>query len=236
MTRALALAAALALAGSASPAVAAPAVTHWAHAAKIVPIRISPSSDSRVRAYLHFSAPSGTREVYVVRSRRRDPEGRQWIRVGIPGPRSREGWVRRAALGRFRVSRSAIRIDRDAQVLTLYRNGHRALRTRVGVGTPSTPTPRGHFWIRGRFKVPKDKSFRLNGQRVPYSVYGPRILLTTASSRDEDWPGGGIIGIHGTNQPWLIPGRPSHGCVRLRNEEIRDLYRRVRTGTPVEIE
>lgn len=211
-------------------------VTRWAHAAKIVPVRAWPSSASSVRAYLHFSAPNGSREVYVVRSEWLDAEGRQWVRVRVPGPRPREGWVRRAALGRFGVSRSAIRIDRDRTVLTLYKRGRRVLRTPVGVGTPATPTPTGHFWIRGRFKVPKHKTFTLNGQTVPYSVYGPRILLTTASSREEDWPGGGIIGIHGTNQPWLLPGRPSHGCVRLTNKMIRALYKRVQLGTPVDIE
>ena len=42
-----------------------------------------------------------------------------------------------------------------------------------------------------------------------------------------------MIGIHGTNQPGRIPGRPSHGCVRIRNREIRRLARLMPIGTPV---
>ena len=48
-----------------------------------------------------------------------------------------------------------------------------------------------------------------------------------------DWPGGGVIGIHGTNEPQLIPGRPSHGCVRMRNGSILKLARIMPIGTPI---
>src|SRR4051794_32039343 len=150
-------------------------VTRWAYTARLSPVRGWPSAHSRVRAYLHFSAPNGSREVYLVRSRWHDRSGTEWARIRLPGPRSREGWVRRTALGRLGISRSAIRIDRAAEELTLYEGGHKVLRTPVGVGAPGTPTPAGHFWIRRRYKVPKGKTFRLHGRIVPYSVYGPRI-------------------------------------------------------------
>jgi hypothetical protein len=48
-------------------------------------------------------------------------------------------------------------------------------------------------------------------------------------------PAGGFIGIHGTDQPGLIPGRISHGCVRLRNSAILALARVMPVGTPVTI-
>ena len=48
-----------------------------------------------------------------------------------------------------------------------------------------------------------------------------------------DWPGGGVVGIHGTNQPELIPGRPSHGCVRVPNPRIRKLAKLMPIGTPI---
>ena len=48
-----------------------------------------------------------------------------------------------------------------------------------------------------------------------------------------DWPGGGVIGIHGTDQPGLIPGRPSHGCVRVRNGDVKRLYALTPIGTPL---
>lgn len=50
-----------------------------------------------------------------------------------------------------------------------------------------------------------------------------------------DWPGGGVIGIHGTNQPALIPGRPSHGCIRVRNPELRELWDLMPIGTLLQI-
>ena len=50
-----------------------------------------------------------------------------------------------------------------------------------------------------------------------------------------DWPGGGFVGIHGTNEPYLIPGHISHGCIRLRNPAILALARLMRVGSPVTI-
>ena len=51
-----------------------------------------------------------------------------------------------------------------------------------------------------------------------------------------DWPGGGVVGIHGTNEPQLIPGHPSHGCIRMRNQDILRLGKLMPVGTPVTIE
>lgn len=48
-----------------------------------------------------------------------------------------------------------------------------------------------------------------------------------------EWPGGGVIGVHGTNQPELLPGRPSHCCIRVRNADIERLARLMPIGTPV---
>jgi len=46
-------------------------------------------------------------------------------------------------------------------------------------------------------------------------------------------PSGGVVGLHGTNEPERIPGRPSHGCVRLRNADVAWLATHVTVGTPV---
>jgi lipoprotein-anchoring transpeptidase ErfK/SrfK len=67
-------------------------------------------------------------------------------------------------------------------------------------------------------------------------VYGTRAIGTSAYAPGlTDWPGGGVVGMHGTNEPGLVPGRPSHGCIRLRNAAINRLYRLVPKGTPIEI-
>ena len=44
-----------------------------------------------------------------------------------------------------------------------------------------------------------------------------------------------MIGVHGTNEPHLIPGSPSHGCVRVPNESILRLYRLMPIGTPMQV-
>jgi lipoprotein-anchoring transpeptidase ErfK/SrfK len=94
----------------------------------------------------------------------------------------------------------------------------------VAVGKASTPTPRGSFWIRERLRGLG------NG-----TSYGPWAFGTSAYSNLSDWPGGGVVGIHGTNRPNLIPGRPSHGCVRVRNDKVRQLARLMPIGTPVRV-
>jgi lipoprotein-anchoring transpeptidase ErfK/SrfK len=44
---------------------------------------------------------------------------------------------------------------------------------------------------------------------------------------------GGEYAIHGTNNPGSVGRFVSHGCVRMYNRDITDLYSRVRIGTPV---
>jgi lipoprotein-anchoring transpeptidase ErfK/SrfK len=86
------------------------------------------------------------------------------------------------------------------------------------------PTPHGTFWVREKMRVTQ-----------PGTIYGPWAIGTSAYSVLTDWPGGGVVGIHGTNEPQLIPGRPSHGCVRVPNAAIRRLARLLPIGTPVRI-
>ena len=50
-----------------------------------------------------------------------------------------------------------------------------------------------------------------------------------------DWPDGGYIGIHGTDTPGILPGRVSHGCIRLRNADIERLAKLLPVGSPVTI-
>jgi hypothetical protein len=43
------------------------------------------------------------------------------------------------------------------------------------------------------------------------------------------------FGIHGTNEPRTIGKSASHGCIRMRNRDVQDLFRRVRVGDAVEL-
>jgi hypothetical protein len=194
-------------------------LTRWAHPVAPRPIRRRPASGSRRIGRLRLLTEDGYPEVYLALRSRRARDGRRWLQVRIPArPNGQTGWVPRSALGVLDVVRTALTIDRLPSVATLRRAGRRIWRAPVGHG------PSGRFYVRERIR-------NLTGD----PLYGPWAFGTSAYSGLSDWPGGGVIGIHGTNQPSLIPGRPSHGCVRLRNPDIVRLVRLMPIGTPIRI-
>ena len=75
---------------------------------------------------------------------------------------------------------------------------------------------------------------RLTRYRSP--AYGPIAFGTSARSTVlTDWPAGGYVGIHGTDHPELLPGRVSHGCIRMANRDILRLGRLMPVGTPLTV-
>jgi L,D-transpeptidase catalytic domain len=201
-------------------------VTRWAHPFQVAAIWRAPTRDGRRVGRLRLYTEDGYPEVYLALSSRRDGRDRVWIKVRIPGrPNGQKGWVRSTVLGPLQVARTALLIDTRHSRATLRRNGRRVWRAPIGHGAPGMQTPRGRFWIRERLA-------NLGGS----PIYGPWAFGTSAYSDTlTDWPGGGVVGIHGTNQPELIPGRPSHGCIRVPNPRIRKLARIMPLGTPVRI-
>lgn len=147
----------------------------------------------------------------------------RWVQVALTTlPNGRTGWVPRSVLSHFHTVSARIVVDTRRLTLSLYRQGKLVLRVPVAVGRSQWPTPRGTFYIRDR----------LTHFQNPF--YGPIAFGTNARSPTlTDWPGGGIVGIHGTNAPGLIPGRVSHGCIRLRNADILRLARVLPLGAPV---
>ena len=189
------------------------------------PVRARPRAGARRVARLHYFTEDGPLEVYPVLASHVDRQGGTWLRIRIPmRPNGRTGWVRREDLGNLTAVRTLLRVDRRRLRATLYRAGRRVWSSPIGVGTAATPTPAGKFWIRSRLP-------RLRGA----PAYGPYAFGTGAYSVLSDWPGGGVVGIHGTDAPQLIPGRPSHGCIRVPNAAIRRLWRLMPVGTPVTI-
>jgi L,D-transpeptidase-like protein len=199
--------------------------TRWAHAHETSKIRREPRVGARSISRLRFFTEDREPEVYLVLDGEVDHMGNRWLRIRVPmRPHGATGWVREDALSRLYVVRTRLVVDRGALRAKLYRNGRVIWSARIGIGRRGTPTPRGDFWIRERLKGLGDST-----------VYGPWAFGTSAYSNLSDWPRGGVVGIHGTNQPRLIPGRPSHGCVRVRNDKIRKLARLMPVGTPVRI-
>jgi lipoprotein-anchoring transpeptidase ErfK/SrfK len=200
--------------------------TRWAYAIARGTAFSTPSKKSHRVGRLRYLTEDGFPEVYIVLSSWKDANHTQWLHVRLPQrPNNVTGWVVRSALGDFHIVHTELVVNKKALTATLYKNGKRIFRARVGIGKASTPTPAGRSWIREKFEVSGNP------------VYGPRALGTaTYSNTLTDWPGGGVVGMHGTNEPGLVPGRPSHGCIRFHNADILRLYRLVPVGTPLLVE
>jgi hypothetical protein len=199
--------------------------TTWAHPVEQAPIHARPVADSRVLAHTYLATEDGFPEVYLLLSSVTDARGHEWIQVRIPArPNGRTGWVDRATLGEFRVTHWLVEIVRRSRRLKAYYDGKLRFSAPVGIGKPSTPTPPGHFYIREIFKLARS------------NPYWPYAIGTSDYSTLTDWPGGGVVGIHGDlSEPQLIPGDPSHGCVRLHDQDLAWLAPRLTLGTPVHV-
>jgi L,D-transpeptidase ErfK/SrfK len=107
-------------------------------------------------------------------------------------------------------------ILRGARVLKVYD---------VAVGKPSTPSPTGEFRIANRISNPTWIG--------PDKVVGPG----KANPLGTRWMGLGYrgYGIHGTNVPSSVGKAASHGCIRMRQHDIEELFALVDVGTTVEL-
>ncbi len=113
---------------------------------------------------------------------------------------------------------------------------HRALRFPVGVGKAGMQWT-GMARVEGKYVRPAwapPNSIRRENPRLPKVIAGGaannpmgEAALTLR---------GGEYAIHGTNRPASIGGFVSHGCIRMYNSDIRELYRLVAIGTPVIVE
>src|SRR5205085_3262771 len=121
-----------------------------------------------------------------------------------------------ATVGQIVVHRATRQID-------IYRHGNLALQATVAVGASGMETPVGHFYVAARF--------------TPYHdpFLGVFAVETSAYSKLTEWPGGGIVGIHGTSMPQLLGQAVSHGCVRISNTAALVLKRYALLGTPITI-
>jgi hypothetical protein len=189
-------------------------------------IRAKPLKTAHAVGRLRQLTEDGYPEVYLALRAYTDATGQEWTKIRIPGrPNGRTGWVIRESLGGFMKTRWRIVVNRRTLHMTVFWNGKRRWRRPVGIGKRSTPTPAGHFWIREKIKVSSQSS-----------PYWPYALGTSNYSTLSEWPGGGVVGIHGDwNQPWLIPGRPSHGCIRMLDRDVAWLAKHVPVGTPMRI-
>lgn len=105
-----------------------------------------------------------------------------------------------------------ILIDTGRRTLTLLNDGEPYHQFPVGIGKPETPTPIGEW--------------RITRKAANWGTgFGTRWM-----GLNVNW---GIYGIHGTNKPYSVGGYHSHGCIRMLNRHVEQLYSWVSAGTPV---
>ena len=152
-----------------------------------------------------------------------DDQGRAWYQVYVPvRPNGTKGWVKASDVSTKALTHD-VRIDLSDHRLDLYDRGALVRSYDIGVGKGETPTPLGEYFVAIKMKTPN-----------PDGVYGAQIMgLSGFSEKLTDWPGGGQVGVHGTNDPSTIGTDVSHGCIRLRNKDILELSNDVHLGTPV---
>lgn len=206
---------------------AAPQYERWTVgiARRPVTVRTRPAGDAHVLANLGTHTVAGFPTLLLVDSVRQ-VDGVPWYKVWVPvPPNETRGWVRDGQLAFF-TTVSKIVIDLSQRQLMVYRRGSLQATFPVAVGRPGLATPTGTYFVTMKLK-----------QSDPSGPYGVLALGTSAfQPKLSSWPGGGVVGIHGTNEPRLIGKAVSHGCVRMKNADILKVSSLVPAGSPIIIQ
>jgi lipoprotein-anchoring transpeptidase ErfK/SrfK len=190
-----------------------------------VVVRVAPNKHARAIRMLHEFRKDFRLQIVLALDQARGPHGGRWVKLSLPGrPNGGRGWVPKASLELNRAQRRIV-VLRGARRLQVRRisNGKVLFSAPVAVGMPGAETPLGrNYYVAARF-VPRN------------AFFGSYALETSAYSRLSDWPGGGVVGIHGTDRPGLIGQAVSHGCIRMFNRDVDRLRRLAPLGTPIDI-
>jgi lipoprotein-anchoring transpeptidase ErfK/SrfK len=161
-----------------------------------------------------------------------DADGRGWLKVRMPGrvfhrktPPS-VGWIT-AFDTKLSTTPWHLVLSIATRSVHVYRDGRRIKTFKVVVGKPSTPTPRGEFFV--------EETMRLSRKHVGY----PFALATSArSSVFKEFMGGpGQIAFHGiVNIPGSKMGTAtSNGCIRMTTPALMWMASHIKAGTPLTI-
>ena len=123
-------------------------------------------------------------------------------------------------------------IDTPQRFLFLVEEDGKATRYGIGVGRP------GFTWAGVKHITqkrewpdwrPPDEMLRRRPDLPTFMAGGPNNPLGARAM----YLGSSLYRIHGSNEPWTIGQAVSSGCIRMRNEDVIDLYQRVTVGTKV---
>jgi hypothetical protein len=127
---------------------------------------------------------------------------------------------------------SIITVQKSTFTLRLFKRLRYSRSYSVAVGQPAYPTPEGLFAIQSKQVDPTwtapNSPWAGESAGQSYSADDPNNPLVAR------WMGvNGSVGIHGTAQDYSIGTAASHGCIRMHEWDVIDLFDRVSIGTPV---
>ncbi|MGH9210354.1 MAG: L,D-transpeptidase [Acidimicrobiales bacterium] len=200
----------------------------WAATAKseLAEVSIYDTADaSEAASTLPNPDPNGTPLVFLVDGA--DASGER-IPVFLPiPPNGTKGWVNASDVDLL-VNPYRITVEVAAHRLTVTDGGEVTVDTEVAVGQDGRETPTGQYYVKELLQPPD-----------PNGVYGPYAYgisgFTNNPEVAEEFGGGGVIGIHGTNDPDALGTDVSSGCIRMANDVITEMVDYLPLGTPVEI-
>lgn len=152
--------------------------------------------------------------------------GTDWLRVRLPyRPNGSSGWIPARAAKRIELP-YRIEVSISHRLVRLYRDGVVVRRFRVVVGSRSTPTPRGRFFVVERVRL--------------HTSWAPgrwALAISAHSNVLRHFDGGdGQVALHARGFLGARLGSAaSHGCVRFADSSIAWLSHTVGNGTPVDI-
>jgi lipoprotein-anchoring transpeptidase ErfK/SrfK len=123
-------------------------------------------------------------------------------------------------------------VDTANKYLYLIEAGGRALRYGIGVGRP------GFLWAGVKTVTAKREwpDWRPPAEMIARRPDLPRFMpggIDNPLGARALYLGSSLYRIHGSNEPWTIGTNVSSGCIRMRNDDVTDLYQRVKVGTKV---
>ena len=209
------------------PAAAQARVTQLAQPQQILHAIDNPAkSKPRMVRTVWDIAPFSGRQAALPVLQTRTYQEQVWVQLILPGrPNGLKGWVK-AEQVQLVANHWSIRVDISNRTMVVRKDGRMVKRLKVVVGAPSTPTPRGHFYIEDRTRL--TQSWGKSGWALATSAYSDVL---------RHFDGGqGQIAIHsrGTlSDP--MGSAASHGCVRAPARFAKWLAQRIPPGTPLDI-
>jgi lipoprotein-anchoring transpeptidase ErfK/SrfK len=188
-------------------------------------VRTAPSGTAPVMARMSDFRPQDYRPRYVlaVAAKKTARGEAAWYRITVPGrPNGRSGWVPASQVS-IRPMPWQVVVFRGSRVIQLWKDTRLVYTNRVAVGAPGMETPTGLFYVTVRFKPVKE----------PF--LGAFAFETSAYSKLSDWPGGGVVGLHGWADTSVLGRAVSHGCIRVSNATAVFLRDRIPVGTPIRV-